>query len=444
MGKYMAPEAPNNPFLSAFSLAGILPGRRVILTTLILAPFLTVTLAHAADPLTWEACARETRANNPQLRTARYRLETSRLQRSSALGGFLPRMDVSGGMDGSGGKPYFGRYEPGYSSKLAVTQPLFSGFSTVAELDRAGAAFRVEEARFRSTEAEVRHRLRKAYTTVMLAQENVQVRALIARRRSENLELVKKVVAAKKGEDSSVQQAEAEVGKAEFEVSKGKRALIRAQQRVSREMGREKFTPMEVTVDWTAQPPPSDPAMEELAEAVPGVREVAAGVTQAESELVEARSVFWPSVDAHASVYRDGPDWPPTESRGWILGAYVSYNLFSGMKDWVNLRVAVNGINEAKEELVIARRSALEALEEALSPYADAYESVAVQKQSLDAARSRAEDSRKGYSEGSVEFDQWNEVESGLVEAETGFIEARKEALDAEADWLLATGAGLP
>ena len=395
------------------------------------------------EALNWDACVKETRENNPKLRTARYQLETSRLHRFSAAGGLLPRMDVLAGADGAGVKPYFRGFDPAFSSRLVVNQSLFSGFSTVAGISSAGASLKVAEARLKSAEADVRYGLRKAYGLVMSSQEKIRVRITIARRRTENLELTRKKVAEVKGEESSVKQAEAEVGRAEFEVSKARRALVRAQQRLSREMGRDKFSPVEVEVDWIVAPPPVDPAMQNLAEDTPEVRQARFAVSEAEAGLMEARAPFWPSLDAQAAVYRLGSAWPPVESRGWGAGAVVSYNLFSGTRDWMAFKAAMNSVNVAREELVIARRSSLEGLEEALSPYADAWEAVDVQRKSLEAARSRAEDSRRGYAEGKVDYDQWNEVEGGLVEAEIAYLDARLEVMSAEAEWLNAAGAGL-
>jgi outer membrane protein TolC len=422
------------------SVAGIAWG---IGAAVILAAPPAAGTAVPVEALNWDACVKETRENNPKLRTARYQLETSRLHRYSAAGGFLPRMDVLAGADGSGGKPYFRGFDPAFSSRLVVNQSLFSGFSTVAGISGAGASLKVAEARLKSAEADVRYGLRKAYGLVMSSQEKIRVRITIARRRTENLELTRKKVAEVKGEESSVKQAEAEVGRAEFEVSKARRALVRAQQSLSREMGRDKFQPVTVSVDWTVAPPPADPSMDGIVEGTPEVRQAVATVDETEAGLMEARAPFWPSIDAQAGVYRYGPAWPPAESRSWAVGAYVSYNLFSGTRDWMNFKVAVNSVNMAKEELVIARRSALEGLEEALSPYADAWEAIDVQRLSLEAARSRAEDSRRGYSEGKVDYDQWNEVEGGLVEAEIAYLDARLEAMTAEGEWLRASGTGL-
>jgi outer membrane protein len=425
------------PFMvpAAFTLAALLAAAPVPGAT----PF-----AGPVPVLSWTDCARETGSNSPVLKSARYRLEAARLGRAHALGGFLPSVDGAASVGGGGEPPYFRRSAPGYWSRLGVTQNLFSGFAGISELERAGAALRHEEASYRATEAEVRHDLRSAFAGVLYAQENARMREALAARRMANLEAVRKRVE-KAGEDNSAMlSAESEVTRADFEVSRGRRGLQRARQQLSRQMGRPRVLPFEVAQEWDVPAPPAEPDMEAMAEGVPMVRQSLASLDESRAYLAETSARFWPSVDAGAGVQGTGPGWPPSESRSWSADLSISLNLFSGARDWSNLSIARSRVGEASAEVTVARRTAVEALEEALTPFENAYEAVGVARQSLGAAQARADLAREAYAKGETGFDQWSEVESQLAEAETGYLDARREALTAEAGWLKVTGTGLP
>jgi len=361
-----------------------------------------------------------------------------------ALGGFLPSVNGSASAGGGGEPPYFKRSPAGYWSHLGVTQPLFSGFAGVAELERAGAALRHEEAAYRATEAGVRRDLRNAFAEVLYAQENTRLRESLTARRRANLEVVRQRVE-KAGEDKSAMlSAESEVTRADFEMSRGRRGLQRARQQLSRQMGRARVSPFEVAAEWDVSAPPVEPDLEAVAAEVPPVMQSLAALGESRASLAEASARFWPSVDAGAGVNGTGPGWPPSEDRSWSAELSVTFNLFSGVRDWANLSIARSRVGEVSEEVTVARREAVEVLEEALTPFENAHEAVGVARQSLEAARARADVAREEYAKGGTGFDQWSEVESQLVEAETGYLDARREALTAEAGWFSATGAGLP
>jgi outer membrane protein TolC len=398
----------------------------------------------ALPVFSWSQCAREARTSSPVLKAARYRLEAARTGRIHALGGFLPSVDGSASVGGGGEPPYFRRSAPGYASRLDASLPLFSGFSGVAELSRATAELRREEAGYRATEAGVRHDLRSAFAEALYAQENLAVREGLAARSRANLEFTRTRVE-KSGEDrSALLSAESEVAKADFEVSRGRRGVQRARQRLAREMGRFRSPAFEVAAEWEVEVPPANPDIDGIAGGVPGVLQAGASLEGARASLAESSARFWPSLTAGAGAGATGSSWPPARDRSWSADLSVTFNLFSGARDWAALSAARSRVGEASEEVAIARREAVEALEEALTPFENAFEAVGVARKTLEAVRARADVARDQYAKGETGFDQWSEVESQLVEAETGYLDARREAVTAEAGWLRAAGTGLP
>jgi outer membrane protein TolC len=241
----------------------------------------------------------------------------------------------------------------------------------------------------------------------------------------------------------SMMRAEADAKQAAYEASRAGRGLVLARQVLARELGRDGFTPFAVATSWTFAPPPADPDLADLAERTPGVASTIASADEAHASVMSARSPFYPSLDASASVGRSGPTWFPGEDRSWSAGASVSWSLFSGGHDWFAWRAARHDADQADIRLAAARRDARVALQEALFGYVDAHEGLAVSLQFLEAARTRAEIGRAQYANGLLGFVEWDLIESELVDAERNEIAARRDGLNAEADWRRALGEGL-
>jgi outer membrane protein TolC len=394
--------------------------------------------------LTWEACVTEARTRNPDLREARYSLSASSARRNAAFGGFLPRVGASVSASDSGVPPRFRGVDPGYGAQITASQSLFSGFSTVADAMRACAAYRREKSRLRQTEADLRQRLRRAFVDVLYGQTNVKVQESMAARRLSNAELVRLRYEAGRENKGSAMRAQADAQQADFEAARAKRALVLARQKLARELGRDEFSPsFETEGDWSAPAPPGNPDLARLAMETPAVTQSQANEDEARAQYLSAAAPFWPSVDASASISRDGPAWPPPpSSESWSVGASISYNLFSGGRDFFSLLASRAAARSAKVALSSDIRDTRVALQETLFSYTDAHENVKIRQQYLEAARERAEIARAQYGNGLLGFVQWDIIEGELVESERSIIAARRDSLNAEAAWLRSLGTG--
>ncbi len=397
--------------------------------------------ATPAETLTWGQCAREGLAGSPLLREARYRLDAALARRGQSWGGFLPRagLSLSTGDSGSG-TPYFDDVTlDEFNARLSVNQSLFSGFATVSDVRQAYADVRAERSRLRDASADLRSRLRQSYVSVLFAQENVRVQSGIAERRKNNAALVRLRYEAGRENKGSALRAEADARQAAFEVSRAKRALILARQRLARDLGRDEFRPIAVAPAWDPPAPPAAPDLPGIAETLPAVIQAESADTSARAAVVSSRAAFLPSADASGSIGQSGEGWPFDDSKSWSVGLSASWNVFNGMRDWYGLAAAKARAAQAAEALGRARREVRVTLQESWFGFQDAHENLGVQAQFLDAARARAEIGRAQYSNGTLGFFQWDQIESDLVGAERGELAARRDALNAAASWDRAT-----
>ena len=416
-----------------------------ILACLVLALPAILGAAETA-PLSWDDCAKAAYANNPALLGARFRLDAARARRNSVLGGFLPR--VSAGMSaddsGLGAAPDVRdiNLSP-WSARVTVSQSLFSGFSTLSEAFRAAASVRQERARLRAESADARARLRSAFVGLLHAQENVGLLERIAKRRKDNAELVRLRYDAGREDKGSALRVGADAQAAAFDVARSRRALSLSRRRLAAETGLgDGLSELSVKGDWALPAPPISPDFARLVPAVPAAEQAAAALDSARASFAGSFSPFLPSADASAGISGNGPDWPPTD-RGWSAGLSFSWNLFNGARDTSGAMAARADRRAAEENLDGTRRGTRVTLEDRWNAYADAYESVAIQKQYLEASTARSEIGRAQYANGLLSFTQWDLIESEMVNSERGYLNARREALLAESAWLNALGEGL-
>jgi outer membrane protein TolC len=73
----------------------------------------------------------------------------------------------------------------------------------------------------------------------------------------------------------------------------------------------------------------------------------------------------------------------------------------------------------------------------------NAVDTVAVQKQVLQAADERAKISRVEYTNGLLTFDNWTIIEDNFAQAQTSSVAAQANAFIAEAQWIQAQGGTL-
>jgi outer membrane protein TolC len=87
-----------------------------------------------------------------------------------------------------------------------------------------------------------------------------------------------------------------------------------------------------------------------------------------------------------------------------------------------------------------ARDAMIETLGEDWAAFRGAWELVAVRKSFLEAGRLRAEIVRTQYTNGLVDFDEFDQAEQELVTAERNYVQSLADVLTQEAGWRQSKG----
>jgi len=181
------------------------------------------------------------------------------------------------------------------------------------------------------------------------------------------------------------------------------------------------------------------PDFEKLAAEHPSFKQLVAEKNMASLNVGSARAEFFPTLSASGGADKNGSHWPPEDS-SWSTGLTLSLPLFEGGKRLAQVSQARALFNQAQAEERSGRDGIILTLEQAWASLQDASETVGVRKKFLEAAQERAKIAEAQYSLGLIKFDDWIIIENDLVAAKKTFLDARTNALLAQANWAQAKG----
>lgn len=413
-------------------------------TLLLLAPWISglASAALSAEELTWEAAVQEVATRNAELRAAQANLASSEELVRAARSGFFPQ--VSAGVtytDVEGNAITTSSSTSGYNASVSATQNLFAGFLDSAKVEQAEANREAAAASHAIVRARISQDLKVAFAGLRYAQENVALTARIARRLEENLRLVELRFEGGRENKGSLLLTRANLAQARFEYLQAQQALLSAQTQLTRVLGRNEVRPLTVTATLPFTDPDAAPDFEQLLPTVPDYRLLVAQEKAAAAGVRVARSGFYPSVNVSGNLARDGADWFPEDDRRTVT-ASVTIPLFSGGRDYYGTRssVATLAASGASKDN-IARQTRLR-LRQTYNAYVEAAEKLKVDAAFVEAAETRAAIARSKYNNGLMTFEDWDRIETDLIQRYKIALAGRRDRVSAEAAWEQTQGRG--
>ena len=395
-------------------------------------------LVMAENVLTWEDCVKETLENNPDLNAAKEEVMQSRADKSISKASILPQ--ISSQLSQRKSKTVGSKETNTYAYSVSGQQLIFDGFKTTSNINAAVKSLNAQEYDYMVTSSTIRLNLKAAFSSLLKAQELISLTEEIAKRRKENLELVQVRYEAGREHKGAVLTAKADLAQAEFEVSQAKRNLSLVQQELTKELGREKRTPIKVAGDFNIEDIEDfKPDCESLADNTPFLKELIARKESARFNLSAAKADFFPQVYLSGSFGRSHSEWPP-EDDAWSAGLTVSLPIFEGGSRVSQIKKAKSQLIQAEANERSGRDSVIYTLEKTWKDFQDAIETVSVKKKFLEAALERGRIANAQYSSGLTTFDDWIIIENNLVSAKKAYLDAQENLLVAEGYWIQAKG----
>lgn len=393
------------------------------------------------EPLTWEESVRQAAAVNPDLRVARDNLRAAEMDVRGAGSGFLPKVTGSVAKTETTTPASTTPDTTDYGTALTASQNLFAGFRDQASVAQARANRAVAAANLRSARARLSFDLKSAFASLRSAEDSLVLSADILRRREQNLRLVELLYEGGRENKGSLYLSQATLSQARFESLQAGQALRVAQAQFARALGRNDPQALRLAGEVPVAAPPREVDFAQAVQDIPDQQRAVAQVEAAKAGVDIASSAFWPSVDLSGTASRTGNDWFP-EDRQNSVSLSLTVPIFSGGKDYHGTRSA--GARESAAEATregLARQLRAQ-LEQSYAGYVQAVAKLSVDEDFLKAATARAEIARSKYRNGLMSFEDWDIIESDLINRQKAVLQSRRERVTAEAAWEQSLGNG--
>lgn len=396
--------------------------------------------AHAAEPLTWDACVALAVQNNPDLLSAQRSVLAKKAQYSGSFNGIFPRLNLSNSYNDSKSHPINSRWQAGGTASI----DLFNQ-SKFADIKTASAGFNQADANLRLVASSVLFDLRKAFTDILFAQEQIGVSRRVREIRERNSELVSLRYASGRESKGNMLRAKAELLQADADQAQSERDLRTAQYKLDHQLGNDEFSALTATGTLTASKTLDDSTtFEPLVSSHPSVLLQDANFSLSQAALKQSRSVLWPTLSANYTRSFQGPDYFPDQPN-WTAAGVLSLPIFGGgpTSAYYAVSSARRNLEKAEQDRRSTRNQVRSALEAGWAGFAGAKDQVNVQIAFLEAARQRNGEADVRYSSGLMTYENWEQIVTDRVNFERSLVRAQRDAVIAEAQWQKALGKGL-
>lgn len=411
--------------------------------------------SHARAPYTWAEAVDLSSRNNSELQAARETLKSVEHQQGSAQSGFYPQITASLGvstgsssvvtsvggvtsLQGQGGSSDFN-----YSASLNGNLNLFRGLQDLGRSKQAAANARASEASLQIAKAKASYDLKSSYQSYLYAKEFATLTQDIIKRREYNLQLVELRFENGRENKGSVLLSKAYLAQAKYDDLQARNAVIVSQAQLARTLGLDDPEGLDVSDEIpTVDPGEAAPDFKALALQAPEHLQAQSQEESSEAAVVSSRSQFFPSLDLTGTLGRQGSEFFPQNER-WSATLNLSFPLFTGMRDYHNLKSAVYSRASSTENRMNVDRQLLSKIKQAYSSFLEATALFKVNQSFKEATTVRAEIARNKYNNGLLTFEDWDVIESDLISRQKAYLQSKRDRVVSEAAWEQSQGKGV-
>jgi|SRR5690554_542730 len=393
---------------------------------------------------TWEDVVERAQKENMTLKTAREQLLSTKYSQQAALKGFLPslRANISVARTGSQRPTAIvsnGQVINASSSDISdnvvtslnFNQNIFSGFRDYASYSQASWQTQNRYWTLERTKSDVSYTLKEAYANLLYAQDYLKLTRNIISRRQSNLQIVQVRYNSGRENKGSVLLAEAYLEQARLDEIIAEDNLEVARKQLFSLINKDAFEEYEVT----GEPPLidmklSDEMLKDLAINTPDYHQSFSLEKAAGYAVNVARSAFSPSLDLSASLARnDRYLFPDDQNERWTLALNLTIPIFDGLADYSSTKSAVSNRYAAE---ATRRNTYLRLIPSIKLSYNQAKQSevkLKVDSRFREASLTRAEIARAKYNNGLLTFEDWDIIESELINRQISYLQSKRDRI---------------
>lgn len=392
----------------------------------------------------WESISERAKTENMALKTAREQLISTEYSQKAALKGFLPtlRGNISAMRTGSERPSAIvtnGQIVNSTSSVLNDTvvtslnfsQNLFSGLKDWSRYSQAKWQTQNKYWSLVKTKSEVSYSLKEAFSSLLYAQEYAQLTKEIISRRESNYQIVKVRFESGRENKGSVLLAQAYLDQARLDAVIAADNLSVARKQLFSLINKDAFEEYQVE----GEPPLltmnlSDEDLKEVALNTPDYHQAFSLEKSSEEEVRALRSAFIPSLDLSASLSRNSQFFFPDENnQRWTLGLNLSIPIFDGLSDYSNLKGAVSNKYAAEATKRNTYLTIIPNIRQALNLARQSDIKLKVDSRFREASQTRAEIARAKYNNGLLTFEDWDIIESELINRQISYLQSKRDRI---------------
>ncbi|MDR2503095.1 MAG: TolC family protein [Deltaproteobacteria bacterium] len=330
-----------------------------------------------------------------------------------------------------------------YSWRLALTQNLFAGFSTLASYQKAALQKDNAESRLQQARLNLILQVQQNFLLYLKAEENVRSALDSYNRLAEQLKVTRSFHEVGLRPRVEVLQAEVNVSEAEDLLLKSRNTVetqrVRLNTLLNIPVGREaRYVGSLEHIPFSLSP---EQCLEKAYKSRPDVRMAEKSVRIAEKDLTIARSSFWPSLSASASWNANGDTWKvgwdkerPQDYRSWSVGLSATWDLFSSGSDYFRTGQAGHSISRLKAEETTLRQEVVYEVQSRLLDLENARERIAVARKGLEQAL-------EAYQVAAARYKSQVGTAIDVLDAQSRLTAAEVSLTGAQADYLSSLAA---
>jgi outer membrane protein TolC len=391
------------------------------------------TVLHAQS-LTWEDCTAQAKANNPDIKAALLVLEKAKLDVSAAKAVYFPTVSLTA----QHSQPFLSSNSASDSFGISASQQLFPLFASNPTLERSLALLEGQQAVLQQTLASSYYDLFTAYTAHFFSQSKLDLVDKIAKRRKQNLALVKAKFESGYENKGAYLRSNAQYESAKADVNQAKRELELAQDNLARLMGVKKettFSTKKPVVSKQNTALISDDTLPTL----PNLKQTKASLLASFYQEKSIGQAYQPILSASLSYDKLFPETTQPSLTG-RLG--LSVPLLTWGKDDIDVKNA----KMETERLTLVYQSLIDqtrfSVKQLYFQVISASENIEVQTLFEQAASTRSEIAQKSYQAGLLSFENWDIIESDWITQQQRSLSGQKAMLDAVAAYEKTLGKG--
>ncbi|HNW44873.1 MAG TPA: TolC family protein [Elusimicrobiales bacterium] len=385
---------------------------------------------HCALNYTLNDCLRAAAANNTDLRALAVNRDSAKLAVNSALYDLFPQVGAELGYSDTSAHNYKSDADTGsqlYTGSLRVTQSLYSGGRNSAAYKLAKNSYRLADYSYKDKLAELAMTVKQYYFQTLQSAELVRTGREAVARKEHNHSLIRLLYQGGNEKNTNVDQAEYNVDKARLGLRQTEKSYDLSRLKLKQVLGLDSEEELELEpgdgIYGRDFPMTEDEAVKRALGDRVELRKSELNFDSNERERFAARAEFLPSVNLSAVYDRAGASFIP-ERNSFTTGIAVSLPLSGGFPLYTSLKrnkLERKSLELTRENLV--RSISYQVRSAYITLELDKIK-VELARKNLKIARDRSTLANLEYSQGSLSFIEFEDIENNLSGAESGLVEA--------------------